>query len=150
MQHDGLVRRLRMMQIAEADRLRQIDARVIHRRRADAGDAELLERFPVRHRHARVDERALHAEGERLLLRRREIGHQIGNEHVPARHHYRARAHPIRLAAANVARHGFRRAADVALMLHVDDGAVEANARGLPLAIERRVVDVRGADVLHR
>ena len=70
--------------------------------RADAGDAELLERGPAAEQHVRVEHRHLDRVGQRLLLRRRQLRRELRDHRVVAGEHDVAAAHLVHAPVAQV------------------------------------------------
>ena len=119
-----------------SDRFAETEAVVVHRRRAMLATPSFWKARPVAQRHAGVDQRPLHAVDQRLLLCRRQVGHQVRDEHVPARHHDVAGPDVDELAVAAVGDDDVVRRSGIAVVPHVDDRAAQADARGLAGAIE--------------
>ncbi|HEY5337255.1 MAG TPA: hypothetical protein VIJ85_03555, partial [Rhizomicrobium sp.] len=84
---------------------------------------------------------------QRVFLRIGQFGADIGDHHVPSRHHAVHRMHAIDVPAARIGDFNALRRFRIADVLHADDGGRQANGDRRARFVERGIVRARGDDI---
>ena len=146
---DRLFRRLRCLVATDRDRRVERQVAVEHAGSAEARDPELLKRRPVAKEDVGVHERHLHRVGERFLLARRQLGHEVPDDRVVAGEDGLAGARLVHLSTANVGHPHAARRLGGPLVSHSYRGAVEPQPDRRFLLVETAVVEPGRDHALH-
>ncbi len=148
MHQNGVSRRFGTLIFADVDVRIQMEVREIASRRIDAMDLQPVERQPITQCNTGVHERSLHRLVQRVFLDGRQLGAEIGDQHVVAGQYRAAGSSGVGMALAQISYFDLPCRRRIAQMTGTDYAAVEAKTRRRIGSIECRVVHPCGDDVL--